>query len=128
MTRVLVVEDSPAVRLLVSQILEGAGYAVIPAETAADALEVVGRDPPDVAIVDEHLGGTEGHVLIRTLRAHPDPRVRAMIAIGMSGRDGSEQHLMAAGAHCFVRKPFHQRDLLRAVRWGMDVYGGATTP
>ena len=125
MTRVLVVEDSPAVRLLVSQILEAAGYVVIPAETAADALAIVRGDPPDVAIVDEHLAETEGHALIRTLRAHPDPRVRRMIAIGMSGRAGSEQHLMAAGATCFVRKPFHGRDLLRAVRWGIDVYGGA---
>ncbi len=125
MVRVLLVEDSAAVRLLVAQILEGAGYAVIPAETAADALHVVGSDPPEVAIVDEHLAETDGHALIRALRAHPNPRVRSMIAIGMSGRDGSEQRLMEAGAHCFVRKPFHQRDLLRAVRWGVDVYGGA---
>ncbi len=123
MTRVLLVEDSTAVRLLVSQILEGAGYAVIPAETEADALHIVSLDPPDVAIVDEHLAGTEGHSLIRTLRAHPNPRVRSMIAIGISGRDGSEKRLMEAGAHCFVRKPFHQHDLLRAVRWGVDVYG-----
>jgi CheY-like chemotaxis protein len=125
MTRVLVVEDSAAVRLLVAQILEGAGYSVIPAETAADALAVVSSDPPEVAVVDEHLAESDGHAFIRALRAHPDPRVRSMIAIGISSREGSEQRLMAAGAHCSVRKPFHQRDLLRAVRWGVDVYGGA---
>jgi CheY-like chemotaxis protein len=125
MTRVLLVEHSAAVRLLVAQILEGAGYAVIPAETADDALQVMSTDPPDVAIVDEHLAGTEGHALIRSLRTHPDPRVRSVIAIGISGLEGSEQRLMAAGAHCFVRRPFQKRDLLRAVRWGVDVYGGA---
>jgi len=115
MQRVLVVDDSRAVRMLLVQILEAHGYASVEAETAEDAFDVALRDPPDVMVVDHHLGISSGADLVRVVRAAKSDRLRSMPIVGLSGRRGSEGPLLDAGASCFIAKPFHEGELLEAV-------------
>ncbi len=113
--RVLVVEDNRALRSLLAQILEVHGFAPVEAECAEDALHVATNDPPDLVIVDQHLPSLNGADLIRLLRA-ATPGLRDTPILGLSGRRGSEQQLLSAGASCFVPKPFHEAGLLDAIR------------
>lgn len=99
------------VRALVAQILTAAGFVAIEAETVDDALAVVRADPPEVAIVDEHLAGD--------LAALPVP----WIALGQG-----HPHALRApapGACCVIAKPFLPDDVVRAVSWALRVHGGA---
>jgi CheY-like chemotaxis protein len=69
MARVLVVEDEPTMRELVSARLKAAGHQIVAAENGAAAVEVVSRrGAPDVAVLDIGLPDTDGYTLLASLR------------------------------------------------------------
>jgi DNA-binding response OmpR family regulator len=114
--RVLVVDDSEPVRVLLVQALEHHGFAVFQADSGTAALRVAFDVRPSLAIVDQWMPEMTGAELIRLLRAAPVPELRAMPIIGLSGRAGSERDLLGAGAGSFLAKPFGESELLMAVR------------
>jgi two-component system, OmpR family, phosphate regulon response regulator PhoB len=113
--RVLVVDDNHLIRRLLDLILEGAGYASVEAESGEVALAIALADPPDACIVDEVMPGMTGSELIRALRASGDPRLEHVPVIGISGRPGAREELLAAGATLFVPKPIQERPVLSAL-------------
>lgn len=106
--RVLVVDDTEAVRVLIRRVLTGSGYQVDVAGSAreARALRPAGYD---VLLIDAHLGGEPGTVLIEELRAaDPDSARRCLLVTGgLTDR-------APAGVAC-LSKPFQPADLLSAV-------------
>jgi two-component system cell cycle sensor histidine kinase/response regulator CckA len=103
---VLIVEDEPAVRTLVSRALEAAGYAVSVAENAQEALRIYGETDfhPDVLLTDIVMPDSDGAALAIAMRAsQPDLRV-----VFMSGYSDAATQLLitrVAGAK-FIAKPF----------------------
>ncbi len=113
--RALVVDDNDLVRRLVEFILEGAGFVPFGAESAEAALEAARTAPPDLCIVDEVMPSMHGAELIRALRSSGDERLASVPVIGISGRAGAADELLAAGANAFLAKPVEERALLAAV-------------
>lgn len=115
--RVLVVDDTEAVRVLIRRVLTGSGYQVDVAGSTreARALRPAGYD---VLLIDAHLGGEPGTVLIEELRAaDPDSARRCLLVTGgLTDR-------APAGVAC-LSKPFQPADLLSAV----DAMRSATGP
>ena len=109
------VDDNDLIRHLVEFILEGAGFVPFGAESAEAALEAARTAPPDLCIVDEVMPAEHGAELIRALRGSGDPRLASVPVIGISGRAGAADELLAAGADAFVAKPVEERALLAAV-------------
>src|SRR5215207_9132193 len=100
--RILVVDDNHLIRGLLGLILEGAGYVPVHAESGEVALDLAVDDPPDVCFIDEVMPGMSGSELIRALRRAPEFRLATVPVIGISGRVGAAQELLAAGADDFV--------------------------
>ncbi len=70
--RVLVIDDEPDVRAVVSACFEDiAGWLVTTADSGQSALEKVIVDPPDAIVVDMMMPGMDGLAFIRALRDHP---------------------------------------------------------
>ncbi len=113
--RVLVVDDNHLIRRLLVLMLEGAGFDAVEAESAEDAIALAQETPPDLWLVDEVMPGMTGSELIRALRRSADPRLRAVPVIGISGREGADRELLAAGASAFVPKPVEEQALLDAL-------------
>ncbi|HYG66322.1 MAG TPA: response regulator, partial [Anaeromyxobacteraceae bacterium] len=111
-SRVLVVDDNHLIRRLLDMVLSGAGYVPVEAESAEEALAIGTADPPDAWIVDHEMPGTKGDVLVRALRASPDPRLSGAAVIGISAHPGAEWALRSAGVTAFVSKPVEERELL----------------
>lgn len=83
MTRILIVDDEPALTRLLEQYLVRLGYAVEACGSAAQALELFDRAPREYALVltDLHLPGMSGQELItQLLRANP--AIRIMVCSG----------------------------------------------
>jgi CheY-like chemotaxis protein len=85
--KVLVVEDEPAIRGLVSMLLESEGYVVDSASDGQDALAKVRRHPPDALVVDLDLPILNGCDLVLACRA--DQETRRLLIIAVSGMIGS---------------------------------------
>jgi CheY-like chemotaxis protein len=106
-TRVLVVDDDPAVHRLVSALFAPEGHVVDAARSGEQALRLVEDWVYDLVITDAHAVSADGRLFAATLlTSHPDWRDRVVVAT--HGR-GSEPHSTAA-VH-WVAKPLNVRDL-----------------
>ncbi|MHB1541462.1 MAG: response regulator [Steroidobacteraceae bacterium] len=113
MHQVLVVEDEPAIRNVLTVLLEAEGYRVIEADTALRA-EIESRShKPDLLLIDLGLPDGDGIAIIRRVRAWSP-----MPIVVLSARTQEEQKVAAldAGADDYVTKPFSARELLARVR------------
>ena len=113
MTRVLVVDDEPQILRALRINLRVRDYEVHVAATGAEALEVAGRYPPDLVILDLGLPDLDGVEVIQGLRGW----TKAPIIV-LSGRADSLDKVEAldAGADDYVTKPFGVEELLARMR------------
>lgn len=109
---VLVVEDELSVREIVTQFLSHAGYSVIAAKDAEDAVAALRRDPSavDLLVTDIVLPGRSGPDLAGLLREYA-PQMRTLFISGYPA-----DVLGVAESTTFLSKPFSQAALLEAVR------------
>jgi DNA-binding response OmpR family regulator len=110
---VLVVDDSAAIRELVSVFLTDEGYRVETATDAADALERFADIAPDVALVDITMPGMSGVQLVQQLRQMSS--VPMIFLTAMAGTTSVVSGL-DVGADDYITKPFHPDELAARVR------------
>jgi two-component system OmpR family response regulator len=101
--RILVVEDEPEVRALLSMTLELAGYEVDAAPDGHDALLQLQHSKPDLILLDLMLPGMDGWQVIDAIRSTPSTRDLRIVAI--SARFGLLS-AFARDVQAFVPKPF----------------------
>jgi two-component system KDP operon response regulator KdpE len=111
--KILIVDDEPQIRALLKATLGRAGYVVVEAANAREALSAKAIDKPDVVLLDLGLPDRDGLELVELLRG--DPR-SALIVV--SARDQTDQKVAALdlGADDYVTKPFDTEELLARVR------------
>ncbi|MCS7181990.1 MAG: sigma-54 dependent transcriptional regulator [Thermoanaerobaculum sp.] len=111
--RVLVVDDDPANRRVVTAILTGEGYEVAEAADAFVALDRLDRFRPHAVILDIKMPAMDGLALLRDWRAR-GVEVPVIILTG-HGDEFTASHCLAAGADAFVQKPPQRAELLLLV-------------
>ena len=117
MTRtVLVVDDDPTVRQVMSTLLSFDGLEVVTASDGRAALDIAADMRPDVVILDVGLPAMDGLEVCRRLKQRmPDQRV--VMVTGMAA-DQDEVAGVEAGADAYLRKPFSPIALLDVVGAG----------
>jgi two-component system, chemotaxis family, sensor kinase CheA len=115
--KVLVVEDSLAVRQLQRSILEAAGYQVATARDGREALEVLGRDETiEIVVTDVDMPELDGFQLTAAIRAHPTLSALPVIVVTSRGEERDRQRGIDAGADAYmVKHGFDQQVLLETV-------------
>jgi putative two-component system response regulator len=116
--RILVVDDEPNNVLLLTGILERAGYTRL--ESTTDPAEIVGmfiREDADLVLLDLHMPEVDGFELMRRLGPLTDngARVPLLVLTADRGEDTKRQAL-ACGARDFLGKPYNQTELLLRVK------------
>ena len=86
MQKIFVIEDDENIRNLVKIALEGYGYQVLAFETAEEALELVGKEQPDLAVFDLMLPGMDGLSAIRLIR-NRDDEIKNIPIIVLTAKD-----------------------------------------
>ncbi len=122
---ILVVEDEPQVRGLVSQILEAQGYRVLEAANGGEALELVAGSAarPELLLTALVMPGLDGQEVARRMRAEL-PGLKVLL---MSGY-GDRQVAAHSGGARLLQKPFASALLARAVRAALDNPSYETPP
>ncbi len=113
MTRVLVVDDEPQILRALRINLRVRNYEVDTAATGTEALEMAGRHPPDLVVLDLGLPDLSGLEVIAGLRGWTSVPI-----VVLSGRADSADKVEAldAGADDYVTKPFAMDELLARMR------------
>jgi len=114
--RILIVEDDPAVRELISVNLTHAGFAVVEAEDAEQAWVIVREQAPDAAIVDWMLPGMSGFHLVRHLRTDTRFRSLPLVMVTARGDEIDKVTALGAGVDDYVTKPFSPKELIARLR------------
>jgi response regulator RpfG family c-di-GMP phosphodiesterase len=121
--RILLVDDDPALRMLLRTTFEVADVDVIEADGADAARRRIRASRPDVIVLDVNMPGTTGLELCEELKADPATSdIPVILLTGSSG--GTTAAAKRVGADAFVRKPFSPLELLAvAERLAGGLYG-----
>ena len=102
--RVLVVDDEPAIRALVTKIIQRAGFPVESATDGAEAIARLAKEDFAVVVVDLMMPNVDGHGVIAWLKERGGPRP-AIIVISAADPNSLRQ-LDGSMVHSIIRKPF----------------------
>jgi two-component system sensor histidine kinase RpfC len=112
---ILLIDDEPTIRKMVSRLLDRAGYQVRAAATPGEALDLVRAEHFDAVICDLHLSGLSGIELCEQIwLLAPELAGRVIVSSGDLTGEGVD-HLVARAGVPPIPKPFTGADLLRAV-------------
>jgi len=115
--RVLLVDDSAAMREMVAFTLKGAGYEVLQATDGVEALAFVNGNPVvNLVITDINMPNMDGLTLIRELRGLPAYKFIPILTLTTEDSADKKQQGKAAGATGWIVKPFDPDILLQTVR------------
>jgi CheY-like chemotaxis protein len=109
---VLVIDDNPNDRELVTALLEGAQYDVQTAEAGGLGISLATADPPDIILLDLHLPDMDGYEACRLLRQDPQLQDVPVVIITASDDPALNRHAYAAGAQACILKPLREEALL----------------
>lgn len=120
--RVLVAEDDPAIRRLLSMTLRRRRLDVELAEDGQQALDALEREHFDVAVLDLMMPHVDGWGLVRWLSAHPDRKPASVIVVSAADRDALRD-LDPSIVNAIIFKPFDVQLLGAYVRSAAEQHG-----
>ncbi len=116
MSRVLIVEDEPAIAELLAIHLRHAGFEVGRVEDGDAAAAEVDRMLPDVVLLDWMLPGTSGLALLKRWRSQARTRELPVIMLTARGEEADRIAGLDSGADDYLPKPFSPSELMARVR------------
>ncbi len=114
--KLLIIEDEPDLRELLSFTLSREGYDVMEAETAETALRMLDSTLPDLAIVDWMLPGMDGIELVKRLRRDDVTEDLPIIMLTARGEEPDKLKSFDVGIDDYITKPFSPRELLARIK------------
>lgn len=112
-TRVLIVDDEPAIHRFLKPAFEANDYEIIAATTATEGMKRIAADAPDIVVLDLGLPDGDGKDVIRRVR---DWSQVPIIILSARDREIEKIEALDAGADDFVNKPFGIGELMARVR------------
>lgn len=114
--RILVVDDEPHIRRILSTMLEKEGFEVHLALDGTEGLEAVANNPVDLVILDLLMPGANGLEILAKIRTAPNTAETPVIILTAKGQDTDREAAFAGGANDFVTKPFSPKKLIARIR------------
>ncbi|MGC8839483.1 MAG: response regulator transcription factor [Anaerolineae bacterium] len=123
-SRILIAEDEAPLRSLIASLLAAEGFQVLEAQDGQEALDILRREPIDLAILDVMMPGCDGFEVTRWIRERSNMPVIILTALGNTD---SIVHGFSLGADDYITKPFTYKELrarleaiLRRMRWAEE--------
>jgi twitching motility two-component system response regulator PilH len=116
MITILLVDDSPTVRAMVSELLRSKGIKVIEAADGIDAMEKIQIQCPDLVITDIVMPKMNGYELCRWIKTQfADKNIPVIMC---TSKDQQFDHYwgIKQGADAYITKPFQPVDLIKAIK------------
>jgi two-component system KDP operon response regulator KdpE len=112
-TKILIVDDEPAIRRFLKASLETQGFQIVAAENASQAISAAAQVKPDLMILDLGLPDLDGLEVIRQVRASG---ALPIIVLSVRSDEPGKVAALDAGADDYMVKPFGVEELLARVR------------
>jgi two-component system chemotaxis response regulator CheY len=113
---ILAVDDSAAIRHMVSVTLRSAGYEVVTAVDGQDGLDKARRSAVHLVLTDQNMPRMDGLTLVKSLRALPEYATAPILILTTESSDEMKSRGRAAGATGWLVKPFDPARLIEVIR------------
>ncbi len=115
---VMIVDDSPSVRRVLSNLMKNTGWTSVTAKDGVDALETLQRSAkmPDLMILDIEMPRMNGYELIQTLKSTPEFSAIPVIFLTSRAGEKHQRKAIELGATDYVVKPYQDEVLLGIIR------------
>lgn len=115
MKTILLADDEPHLRTLVTATLDGDRYRIVEAPDGPTAVALARSECPDLVLLDWMMPDMTGLDVAQALRALPETAAVPIIFLTAKGRDADRAAGLAAGACAYLVKPFSPLELLARV-------------
>ena len=119
MARILVVDDSPDVRLALATILEDAGHDVLEAEDGDQVFDLAVAETPDLVLLDVMMPRVNGFDALAILKADTRTSPIPVIMVTAKGRPEDMAMARSLGAVEYITKPWADGDVELRVDWAL---------
>jgi two-component system NtrC family response regulator len=120
MKTILIIDDEPNYRLILSEIAKEEGYEVLTAESGVEAMPLIRETDLDLVITDMRMPGMDGMELLKEAKIfNPDLPVIMITAFGEVEKAVAA---MQTGAFNYLTKPFKNEELLVSIKKAVDHY------
>jgi DNA-binding response OmpR family regulator len=114
--KILIVDDEPNILISLEYLMQREGFDVSVARDGLQAIEAIGRDPPDLVLLDVMMPGKTGFEVCQEVRAQDALKDIRILMLTAKGRDTDVAKGLALGADAYMTKPFSTRELVLKVR------------
>ena len=112
---IMVVEDYDDTRLLLRKALEGLGYSVLEASNGQEAVDIAGRERPDLILMDLDLPILDGIAATQRIRQHADLESVPIVAVTAYPMSYTHVKAFAKGCDEYMPKPIDMTELANLV-------------
>jgi CheY-like chemotaxis protein len=105
--KILLIEDNSQNRYLATFLLENRGHQVIQAASGPEGLDLAGRTPPDLILLDIQLPVMDGYAVAQALRQNPALRHVPIVAVTSYAMVGDRERILTAGCTGYIEKPIN---------------------
>jgi len=119
LARILVVDDSPDVRLALATILEDAGHDIIEAEDGDQVFDLAVAESPNLVLLDVMMPRVNGFDALATLKADTRTSPIPVIMVTAKGRPEDMAMARSLGAVEYITKPWADGDVELRVDWAL---------
>jgi len=116
MKKVLIADDQPSLRLLMSAALASDDLDIIEAADGDEAWQMIEAERPDLALLDIQMPGRTGLDLARAIRGCKDLAGTRIILLTSKAQQSDVEAGLATGADYYLTKPFSPAELLEQVQ------------
>ncbi len=116
---VLVVDDEPAIRDMLTHALSRESYEVLCADSAEEALDIIAQEPVDVVLSDEKMPGMSGTEFLAIIRRKYPDTIR-MILTGHASLELAIHAINEGEIYRFFTKPCNMVDLIVTIRQALQ--------
>jgi CheY-like chemotaxis protein len=123
MPSILIVDDDPVIRNLLSQILEGfqeSGVRLLTAENGEAAMESIKREKPDIILLDVMMPKMNGFEVCDMVKRDPETKDIFIIMLTAKSQEIDKQKANSLGSDYYITKPFNIDEIMRKV---VDILG-----
>jgi len=113
--RILVVDDEAPNRRFMRRILEPLGYEILEAGDGEEALAVIGRESPDMVLLDIQMPKMDGYTVCRTIKHDPNTRLVPVVIVTSLDQIPDKVKAVELGADDYLAKPVNITELTTRV-------------
>ena len=119
MSKILIVDDDPCIRLLLRQVLEELeeeGVELVTADNGVTALEIIRNEAPEVVFLDVMMPKMNGYDVCKSVKAESGGTDSFVVLLTVKGQVVDRQRGLDAGADIYMTKPFSPEEVITVAR------------